>query len=254
MTNPQLEDGYTRVANAILEGMAVMLPGPEGVLMAVIRETYGFRTTQCEISHQRMCHLTGIPYKNIFRSIASAWKKKYIAINGITFTSEGKITLTSEGRQYPAYSVNKRYLGSKSPSQVKVIQSPSQVKVITLTSEDTPIKEIYKETTTPEVLKKKASKKPKIELPKWLDLNVWNEFKKFRQSGKGKFTDYAQKLAIGKLEKFRAAGNDPNEVLNQSILNQWTGLYEIKKEIREGEKVKQNANKKLEEYKRLMSL
>jgi hypothetical protein len=70
-----------------------------------------------------------------------------------------------------------------------------------------------------------------IILPDFLDPEVWKEFKKYRQNGKTKFTEYAQKLAINKLTKLKAEGNDPNEVIKQSILMGWLGLFPLKKDF-----------------------
>ena len=74
----------------------------------------------------------------------------------------------------------------------------------------------------------KKTTKADFVLPEWIDKDVWVEYKKYRQNGKGKFTPYAQELAIKKLEKLMAAGNDPNEVINQSVENGWSGLFPLK--------------------------
>jgi hypothetical protein len=66
-------------------------------------------------------------------------------------------------------------------------------------------------------------------LPEWIDKNVWAEFKKYRQNGKGKFTPYAQKLAVIKLEKLKAEGHNPDEVIKQTIENGWSGLFPTQK-------------------------
>jgi len=66
--------------------------------------------------------------------------------------------------------------------------------------------------------------------PDWLDFEIFNEYKKMRKQIKKPLTKYAEKLAIGKLEKFRVSGQDIDEVLNQSILNCWQGLFEVKQD------------------------
>lgn len=43
-------------------------------------------------------------------------------------------------------------------------------------------------------------------------------------------TDYATKLAIGKLIKLKDAGQDLTEVINESILRQWDTFWPIKAE------------------------
>lgn len=62
-------------------------------------------------------------------------------------------------------------------------------------------------------------------VPDWLDTQAWSEYRKHR--GKT-FKRNAQKLAIGKLERWRAQGHDPTEIINNSIMNGWKGLFEPK--------------------------
>lgn len=66
------------------------------------------------------------------------------------------------------------------------------------------------------------------ELPEWIDRETWDAFLLMRKKAKAAPTDKAQELLIKDLEKFRAAGDDPNEVLNQSIKNGWKGLFPLK--------------------------
>ena len=76
---------------------------------------------------------------------------------------------------------------------------------------------------------KKVKKEKKVNnYPDWLDLEIWKEYKNYRQSGKGKFTPYAQGLAIDKLDKLRQEGNDPTEVIKRSIECGWSGLFPLK--------------------------
>ena len=89
---PQLEDGYTRIANELLEAIIKQCKGPEAILLAVIRETYGYKGyKQNEISNKRMCELTGILNKNLHRAIKDAVFKGYISI------------LKNEDKQNPTY-------------------------------------------------------------------------------------------------------------------------------------------------------
>jgi len=72
-------------------------------------------------------------------------------------------------------------------------------------------------------------KKEIIVLPDWLDQELWSEYKRYRSNGKNKFTPYAQQLAIKKLTKLREDGNDPNEVIQQTMVCNWSGLFPLKK-------------------------
>lgn len=73
-----------------------------------------------------------------------------------------------------------------------------------------------------------------IELPDWLLPEVWSDWDEYRSSAefkrthKAPWTEKAQKLAIAKLERFRANGHDPRDVVDLAIESGWRGLYEPK--------------------------
>lgn len=67
-------------------------------------------------------------------------------------------------------------------------------------------------------------------LPDWLDREAWDGFVAMRQSIKKPLTEAAVPLAIKKLADMRAAGQDPNAVLSQSVINSWQGLFPVKDE------------------------
>ena len=63
-------------------------------------------------------------------------------------------------------------------------------------------------------------------MPDWLPQEAWLEFKKMRIKIKKPMTEYAERLAIKRLDKFRILGQDIEEVLDYSTLNSYAGLYE----------------------------
>lgn len=67
-------------------------------------------------------------------------------------------------------------------------------------------------------------------LPSWLPPEPWEAFVRMRRSIKKPLTVDAKRLAIGKLSKLRDQGHDPTEVLNQSTMNSWQGLFEVRAE------------------------
>lgn len=84
--------------------------------------------------------------------------------------------------------------------------------------------------------KGKAKKsKPEFELPPGIDRMAWDGFLEMRKTIKKPLTENGMGLALGKLEKLKALGHDPNDVLNQSTFNSWQGLFEIKEEYRNGQ-------------------
>lgn len=71
----------------------------------------------------------------------------------------------------------------------------------------------------------KRNLKDKTVFPEWLNLDVWDEYENMRGKLKSPMTEYARKLAIGNLQKFKDQGHDPHEILNASIQNSWKGLF-----------------------------
>src|ERR1035437_6183847 len=66
-----------------------------------------------------------------------------------------------------------------------------------------------------------------IELPEWIDKSTWADFEDMRMSIKKPLRDPARRLAVKRLLALYAEGNDPQAVLEQSILNAWQGLWPV---------------------------
>lgn len=74
----------------------------------------------------------------------------------------------------------------------------------------------------------KEEKNPPTPLPDWLPSGAWLDYLEHRKKKRAPNTERAKQLAIGALAKLKDGGNDPTAVINQSILNGWTGLFEIR--------------------------
>jgi hypothetical protein len=89
--------------------------------------------------------------------------------------------------------------------------------------------------------KNKNVKNDKNETNTYSDIPELNEvileFVKFRKSVKKPMTDNAVKLMLGKLNKMTSNVNEQIEIINQSILNGWTGIYPLKEQSRRKEPV-----------------
>jgi len=64
-------------------------------------------------------------------------------------------------------------------------------------------------------------------LPEWIDITLWNDFLEMRRKIKKPATEKAKKLLIVKLQTLKALGNDPRKVLEQSIINNYQGLFDL---------------------------
>ena len=74
--------------------------------------------------------------------------------------------------------------------------------------------------------KKEIIKKEKV-YPDWLDKKLWLEYKQHRKEKKSKMTELAETKAINKLKRLIDAGNDQEEVIEQTIAYGWKGLFKV---------------------------
>lgn len=86
MAGPQIEDGYTKIANELLEAIInVNLSNYEfRVFMAIIRKTYGFNKKTDRISLSQLSDITGIKIPHICRALNKLLERNMILKNGKT--------------------------------------------------------------------------------------------------------------------------------------------------------------------------
>jgi hypothetical protein len=65
-------------------------------------------------------------------------------------------------------------------------------------------------------------------LADWIPTDVWEAYLEMRRRIRKPMTGYAMKLAVKRLEKLKAAGEEARAVLEQSIMNSWQGLFPVK--------------------------
>jgi len=67
-----------------------------------------------------------------------------------------------------------------------------------------------------------------LELPEWMPKTLWGDFVEHRRKAKASMTDIAQQRVLKKLAAMRKEGQDIEAVVEQSIINGWTGLFPVK--------------------------
>ena len=84
MANPQLEDGYTQIANEILENlMRIYLPANQWqVLLCIIRKTYGFKKKVDWIANRQIVEATGLLKSTVSRALRRLEQQGLINRNG----------------------------------------------------------------------------------------------------------------------------------------------------------------------------
>lgn len=80
MVSPQCENGFTRIANELLEAILLKrIPGQElRIVLFVMRKTYGFMKKSDRISYGQIAKATGIPRTRVIMHIKSLVSKKVL--------------------------------------------------------------------------------------------------------------------------------------------------------------------------------
>ena len=141
MASPQLERGFTRIANELLEAIIrADLNGTQSALcLAIIRETYGYGVKSRPLPVSRLCELTKRSKPTVSREMAQLIKLNIVVqIDPATFESPRTIAL------------NKDFDGWKVTVSDTVIESETGIENETLTGI---------ENETPSILLNKRVKK-----------------------------------------------------------------------------------------------
>lgn len=95
---PQCEDGFTRIANELLEAMLrTDLTGREWkVILAVARKTYGFNKKADFLSHGQMAKLTGIERTHVCKICHRLEKRHILTVAAEGHTPQNKIAIQKD--------------------------------------------------------------------------------------------------------------------------------------------------------------
>lgn len=74
----------------------------------------------------------------------------------------------------------------------------------------------------------KPVKNDKFALPDWIPSDIWQHYVDHRIKLKSAMTGYAKVLVVAKLDKFRAEGHEPVDVINLNIESGWKSLIKPK--------------------------
>ncbi|HHL4541670.1 TPA: replication protein [Escherichia coli] len=243
-----LDDGYTRIANELLE--AVMLAGLSQhqllVFMAVMRKTYGFNKKADWVSNDQLSALTGI-LQHKCSAAKSALVKRGVFTQigrtvGINKAVSEWVKLPKSGNENKVYlkEVNLPVSGKKCLPESGNDTYPNQVN-----TKDKHTKDNKDNINKPPKSPKPASFDPAgVDLPEWLSVSVWKSWVDYRRDLKKPIkSQQTVTQAINLLERCKCSGYQPEEIINQSIANGWQGLFEpkgIKQPARNQTRVSEN--------------
>ena len=100
MANPQLEDGYTKIVNDILEALArIRIPGEASqIVHFLLRKLYGWNKTGDQISLSQFCEATGLSKVHVCRAIKTLLGMNIITQKG-NVTQKGNAVMSTYGFQ-----------------------------------------------------------------------------------------------------------------------------------------------------------
>lgn len=116
MASPQIENGYTRIANELLDKLAeTKMNGTQfRILMIVFRYTYGFQRKEHELSETFIANATSIHKQQIKRELKDLIDRKIITVvRQATFTDPRVISFNKNYKQWKGIQVSKTIPGSQ---------------------------------------------------------------------------------------------------------------------------------------------
>lgn len=118
MSNPQVENGFTRISNELYEAIlfADFSKTEYKIIFALIRRSYGFHKSECELSLRFLSKIINIEYNNLSKPLKNLMDKNVIIEIKHSNYSEGRIVKINKNYQnwigfdsYKFYNCYKNY-------------------------------------------------------------------------------------------------------------------------------------------------
>jgi phage replication O-like protein O len=119
MASPQLENGYTKIANEILDCLCCFrIPGElRLVLDSIIRKTYGYNKKEDRISNSQFVLMTGLKKGDVSRSLAK------LLTHRIVSRSDNKLRLNKNYEEWISFS---KKLAKEQPKLAELLTEVSK--------------------------------------------------------------------------------------------------------------------------------
>lgn len=222
-----IDDGYTRFANELLEAIASadLTARQLKVMLAYVRKTYGFNKKTDRIADEQIAQLTGLSRQNVNKA-----KKELISMNCL-FMDGNQIGVN---REVSAWQFSKCLQVSNFVSKLET-KNVSKLETLNVSKLETHKRHSLKtkeNINKPPISPKKVSQKfdpLETELPDWLSAEIWLSWVTYRKEiGKSIKSKQSVTQAINVLSRSLEKGYTPEEIINQSIASGWQGIFEPK--------------------------
>jgi phage replication O-like protein O len=210
MSNPQIENGYVKIANELYDALncfSFPSASPLKLMHIVIRKTYGYNKKQDCISISQFQKMSKLSRPTIVYWLD--WLvKSLLLVKGVQLLNKGYI-----------YAINKDF------DKWKALVKPLLLVKARAFSSKPPITSGSKPPLTHK-RQKTINKRQGIFLDNLLFYQLWSEYKEMRNKIRKPMTDKAEDIALSKLEKYDI--DTAMKMLEQSIFNSWQGIFPIK--------------------------
>jgi phage replication O-like protein O len=221
MPGPQKENGYTPIANEIMDALCkYRIPGEcRQVLDCIFRMTYGFSRKEVEISNNQISVMTGLSRQNVIRSLN--WLDSKLILSRLK-TESNKTNVLKFNKNYTEW---KRVDSKLSLSKV---DSRPSLKVDSELIQNANPTIIFKTNKTRETKKTKKSffvpsgESLKSNGHSWLDASAWDDFVQHRNDLKKPLSELSVKKSLSFLSQYK---NRQKEIIDTSIRSRWQGLF-----------------------------
>lgn len=248
MANPQKGNGYTPIANEILEHLyKLKLNGTQfRIIMSVWRFTYGFSRKQHEMSESFIAEATGTHIKQISRELSSLIDMNIIKV--IKDASFKNSRIISFNKNYDTWVLKDGEGANQLPPSGLDGETGSGLVTLPGSGLAPQDKQYIKQNIKQRAPVKKSDKKSYYPLDEKLNDTFW-DFIDFRKKIKSPMTEHAIDLLIKKLDKMSSDNDEKIEILNQSIINGWKGIFSLKQDNRGRQRQSQdNFTKTMEDW------
>ena len=245
MANPQLSNGYTSIANDIMDALCrCHLGGSESqILWAILRKTYGWKKVRDHISITQLSEITGLARRTVIYAIQNLEAKNMITVSRVKIdlcnhTNEislqknydewvvqeidgsarlGKgyrLTIAKQRNNYRKGVVQEIDGSARSNTRGSARNGKRVVQCLAPT----------KEITTKETIKERIIvANCDIVVPNFVNQTDFNDFVQMRKRTRKPIKDYKRLLKV--LSDFHNQGHDVNNILKTSTDNEWQGLF-----------------------------
>ena len=207
MGNPQLDDGFIRIANELYEAINKFpFSGrQQKVMYAIIRKTYGYGKKSDVLAQSQIAEMTGLAKSHVCLTMKELVLMKAVEVDASGYTH--------------TVSINKKYNEWETSYQNSNRYQNSNEQVTKTVTKPLPIRSLQK---------KERKKDNSAQIPDWIPGGSWSGFVEMRKAIKKPMTGRAMALIVNKLSAFRDTGYSPAEILDQSTLNNWQGVFATK--------------------------